>query len=108
MIEDVNMMVSYDTPSPYSSDLAMFRQIVAEMTDTFIRKNHDYGNSYADSIRELGLVAGFTPILHKCNRLKTLVKGENAMVNESIRDSLLDMANYCVLMAMELDKNNVI
>ena len=33
-----------------------------------------------------------------------LIKGAPAKVNESLRDTLLDLANYCVLTVMELDK----
>ena len=33
-----------------------------------------------------------------------LIKGAPAKVNESLRDTLLDLANYCILTVMELDK----
>ncbi len=84
-----------------------FKTITDSMAETFRRKNHDYGNSFSDSVKELGLVAGFVPILHKCNRLKTLIKGKEAKVkDESIRDTLLDMANYCILLSMELGEDD--
>lgn len=90
---------------PISSDAKAFKEIVERMSDIFIKKNHDYGNSFAESVRELGPIAGFTLIMHKFNRLKNLIKGNNAMVKEeSVEDTLLDMANYCIMLKMELDK----
>jgi len=43
--------------------------------------------------------------MHKFNRLKNLIKGEQALVtDETTEDTLLDMANYCIMLKMELDK----
>jgi hypothetical protein len=33
-----------------------------------------------------------------------MVKGEQMQVNESMRDNLIDIANYCILTIIELDK----
>lgn len=85
-------------------DASRFEIITRGMAETYRVKNHDYGSSYSDSIRELGIIAGFIPILHKCNRMKNLVKGIKPQVAESLRDTVMDMANYCILFAMELDK----
>lgn len=43
-------------------------------------------------------------ISHKYHRFMNLINGTPAKVNESLRDTLLDLANYCVLTVMELDK----
>lgn len=85
-------------------DASRFEEITRRMAETYRIKSHDYGNSYGDSIRELGLIAGFVPILHKCNRMKNLVKGVEPQVAESLHDTVMDMANYLILFAMELDK----
>lgn len=100
---------TYDDPASYECEgrnVTRYKQIVSGMTETYRCKNHDYGNSFTESIKELGLVAGFVPILHKCNRLKTLIKGEKALVSENMRDTLVDMANYCIMMAMVIDEEN--
>lgn len=85
-------------------DASRFVEITQKMAETYRKKSNDYGNSYGDSIQELGMIAGFIPILHKCNRMKNLVKGIKPQVSESLRDTIMDMANYCILFAMELDK----
>jgi hypothetical protein len=78
------------------------------MIDTFIRKNHDYGNSFEESLNEEGIAAARIRMGDKWNRFKALSKGKHVKVNdESIRDTLLDLANYCVMTAMWLDNGNV-
>lgn len=82
-----------------------FRVITERMAQVFESKNHDYGNSFSDCVGELGIVAGFATIYNKCNRLKTLIKCADVKVSEeTLADTLLDMANYCVMLKMELDK----
>lgn len=82
-----------------------FKNTVNRMTDIFIAKNHDYGDSFSESVQELGPVAGFSVIMHKFNRLKNIIKGTHPLVEgESMEDTLLDMANYCIMLKMELEK----
>jgi hypothetical protein len=78
------------------------------MVDTFVRKNHDYGNSFEESLNEEGIVAARVRMGDKWNRFKSLTNGNKAKVNdESVRDTLLDLANYCIMTAMWLDNGNV-
>lgn len=75
------------------------------MVEVFKKKNHDYGNSFEESLNEEGLAASRIRIGDKWRRFKTLSKGEKAQVNdESLRDTLLDMANYAIMTVMWLDK----
>lgn len=88
-----------------SSNVQEFKDTVSKMTDIFIAKNHDYGDSFSESVQELGPVAGFSVIMHKFNRLKNIIKGTHPLVEgESMEDTLLDMANYCIMLKMELEK----
>lgn len=83
-----------------------FKVIVDKMHDTYIRKNHDYGNSFDVSMDEEGLTAARIRLNDKWLRFKQLSKGEEALVkDESIRDTLLDMANYCIMTVMWMDRN---
>jgi hypothetical protein len=103
-LEDIvdEQKVSYPTPESH------FRTIIESMIDTFIRKNHDYGNSFEESLNEEGIAAARIRMGDKWNRFKALSKGKHVKVNdESIRDTLLDLANYCVMTAMWLDNGNV-
>lgn len=90
-----------------SADIKRFREIVTDMTDTYIRKNNDYGNAFEQSVERLGLVAGVTPIFNKCNRLIALATGTQMLVkDEALTDTLSDMATYCIMLKMALEKRN--
>lgn len=70
---------------------------------TFIDKNHDYGNSFEGSLNEYGIVASLVRIGDKHNRLRTLTRMDTGgRVSESLTDTLLDMANYAVMTAVWL------
>lgn len=72
--------------------------IYTKLEDIFLSKNHDYGDAYAE-VREECNDAILVHIYEKYKRLKTLMKlgEENAKVNESIDDTLIDVANFCIM-----------
>lgn len=76
-----------------------------EMHDIYVRKNKDYGSSFSELYAEFGLLSSVIRLSDKLNRLKSLAKNQQQVKDESIRDTLIDMANYCIMTAMELDKN---
>lgn len=81
-----------------------FKRITEEMADTYRRKNADYGNSFSQSFAEHGAIAGIVRIGDKYNRVKQLLLNDAVaqVNNESAVDSLLDMANYAIMLAMEI------
>lgn len=82
------------------------KEIVDELNRVYEQKNTDYGDSFAESVREFGIVAALTRISDKYNRFKRLALGNRNLVgDESIRDTLLDMANYCIMLSMILEKD---
>lgn len=86
------------------SQVDAFSRILDEMKDTYIRKNNDYGNSFEQSCDEWGVLAGVVRISDKFNRIRSLTHGNDMMVkNESIIDTLTDMANYCILLRMWIE-----
>lgn len=81
-----------------------FEKITAEMLETYKKKNADYGNSFAETIQEFGFIPAIARINDKLKRVKNMVKGKDMNIkDESMRDNLMDIANYCVLTIMELD-----
>lgn len=86
--------------------LTAHEKITAELFDTYKRKNHDYGDSFTESLNEFGLVAGLVRVGDKVNRLKSLTKNEQRVNDESLRDTILDASNYLVMMAMWLDSED--
>ena len=84
-----------------------FRVLTNKIADTYEKKNHDYGNSFEKSLDKFGLVAAAVRMGDKMNRFETLINN-NAMVNdESIKDTLLDLATYALMTAMYIDNNHV-
>lgn len=81
-----------------------FRDIINGMYDTFKAKNSDYGNSFSELFAECGMTYAYGHLSEKLKRVKSLMSDEAKVKGESMRDSLLDLANYAVLTIMELDK----
>lgn len=103
-LEAVTDEVSLDI-SPAKTDYDRFKEITETMSSIFRRKNHDYGNSFEESLNEEGLAVSRIRMGDKWNRFKQLSKGAKAQVNdESLRDTLIDMANYAIMTVMWLDK----
>ena len=80
------------------------REICNKLNAIYEQKNKAYGNSFSDTFNDLGIISAVTRISDKFNRLKTLAKNEYIpQGDESISDTLLDMANYCIMTYMEIN-----
>lgn len=82
-----------------------FERVTREMRGTWKAKNADYGSSFDDGIDRFGLVSAAVRISDKANRFASLADGKSAQVKtESLRDTLMDLANYAVMTVMRLDR----
>lgn len=86
-------------------------EIVTALNKLYAEKNHDYGNSFGETYQKLGIISALTRISDKYNRLISLAtkpEEERKVKDESIQDTLLDMANYCIMtiIEMEAEKEN--
>lgn len=73
-------------------------ELSEQLSTTLIQKNHDYGNSYEKTVNEYGDMIIPLRIDDKVNRLKTLLSGTDSQVrDESVADTLLDIAGYALL-----------
>lgn len=80
------------------------KDICMELNRIYEKKNHDYGDSFHQSYLEEGLAMARIRLGDKFSRFKTLSR-ENIeqMVNdESIEDTLLDLANYAIMTVLEI------
>ena len=75
-----------------------FASIVKEMTELYAKKNHDYGNSFDEGCDKIGTGYPLGRLLDKMNRLIACMGKEDKMqINESIEDTLKDLACYSVM-----------
>ena len=87
-------------------DVAEFEKITKKMFDTYKKKNADYGNSFDDLFDEFGMTSALIRMKDKYNRLKSITEKKDIQVkDESVEDTLLDLANYCILTILKLRKN---
>lgn len=93
------------TAIPKTEDELRHRKILAEMADTFSKKNSDYGNAFEEILDDFGASYAVGRLKEKHKRLTKLITSNKQEVDdESIEDTLLDMANYAVLTIMWLQK----
>ena len=80
----------------------LHKNICNYLTETYESKNKDYGDSFSKQFQEYGLISSAIRLEDKLSRFKNLIKNEAQVKDESIEDTLLDMANYANLTVMEL------
>lgn len=77
------------------------REVLSKMHSVFVLKNKKYGNSFETSLDKYGMIAALTRISDKFNRAENLILTNDAGTeDETLIDTLLDMANYCVMTAV--------
>ena len=77
--------------------------ICQKLNQIYKAKNHDYGDSFGDTYKKLGIISAVTRLSDKMNRLMSLAVSHEAQVkDEKIEDTLLDMANYAIMTLIEL------
>ena len=80
------------------------KALCLEINDLYARKNADYGDSFHISFEEEGMAMVRIRLGDKLNRFKALSRGNEQMVkDESIRDTLMDLANYALMAVLEME-----
>lgn len=76
-----------------------YSNILKRMDDTHTRKNNDYGDAAYQGYKKFGPAYFLVQLHNKLSRLESLtINNKTQMVkDESIDDTLLDMANYAVM-----------
>ena len=85
------------------------KEICDGLNELYARKNHDYGDSFHTTFVEEGLAMARIRLGDKFSRFKTLSRlscndrDQQQVTDESIRDTLLDLANYAIMTVLEMD-----
>ena len=85
-----------------------FDEYINKMRDVLLNKGDDYANAdRLSNFKMAGLIAGGNAQLNCLNliatkvaRLGVLLNSSDEPKNESINDSIMDLANYALLLAM--------
>lgn len=78
--------------------------ICEEIHDLYVQKNQDYGDSFHQTFMEEGMAMARIRLGDKLSRFKSLTRsGIQQVKDESIRDTLIDLANYAIMTVLELD-----
>lgn len=69
-------------------------------------KNERYGDSFSNSYKQWGIASPVIRLQDKMNRICELTKNPKleAETDESLYDSIIDLANYAIMTAMELEE----
>ena len=104
-IQDVKSMYPEKLTLDEPNNVQIHGKICQELTETYEKKNSDYGNSFENSLDKHGLIAGIVRMDDKMSRLISLnSKNEQQVMDESMRDTLMDLANYAIMSVMWLDE----
>lgn len=91
-------------PSAQPDNVQRHESICRELNALYVRKNADYGDSFHKTFVEEGMAMARIRLSDKLERFKRLTKSnEQHVQDESVRDTLIDLANYAILTVMELD-----
>ena len=90
-------------------ELWSYEEVMQKLHDVYVKKNSDYGDSFSKSLDKYGEVAAMVRIEDKKNRLDSLFGKENdrMVVNESLDDTIEDIANYFIMWRAWRQRQNV-
>ena len=95
----------FKTSCGLPGNVLQHKLICEYLNDLYARKNADYGDSFHLTFLEEGWAMPRIRLSDKLNRIKTLSRVEDSKVkDESLRDTLIDLANYAIMSVMELDR----
>ena len=86
--------------------MTKFSEITNKLEELYNQKNLDYGNSFDKSLSDDGLLVSKIRLTDKINRFSNLIKTPAKIKEESIEDTLIDLANYAIMTILRLNKNN--
>ncbi|MBD5381989.1 hypothetical protein [Clavibacter sp.] len=91
-----------------SDNVKAFMSILNEMEGTYKAKNKTYGDAYQDGFNRFGAVQLVSRMYEKYCRIENLLvrNADNKVPDESIIDTLTDLAVQAICLRMLLQKND--
>ena len=86
----------------------MHADLCTQMHELCVAKNKRYGDSFSKTVQHYGLISALTRMSDKWNRIETLILGRaDESADESLVDSLIDLANYCIMTVCEIQDSGL-
>lgn len=80
-----------------------FEDITFDLRNLYDAKNRDYNDSFGQSFEKWGLPMACIRLGDKLNRLESFAQKKDMHVSdESVEDTLRDLANYAIMTLIEL------
>ena len=79
----------------------MHAKICGELCSLYQRKNADYNDAFAKSYARRGLSQTVMRLEDKMNRLNALSDNAAQVEDETVEDTLMDIANYAIMTLIE-------
>ena len=82
------------------------KQTCMALNNIYAKKKHDYGDSFHQTFVEEGMAMPRIRLGDKFNRFKTLSRklDTQKVSDESLKDTLLDLANYAIMTVLEMEE----
>lgn len=91
------------TEKQHQEKVNSFEDVTIELRNLYDAKNRDYGDSFGQSFRKWGLPMSCIRLGDKLNRLDSFAQKRDMLVSdESVEDTLKDMANYAIMTLIEI------
>ena len=85
--------------------LERHERLCRELHELYRRKNADYGDSFHKTFLEEGYAMSRIRLTDKLERFKQISRmGAQQVNDESLRDTLIDLANYAVMTIVEMER----
>lgn len=114
-----NIFISYDyikdevketmsdttTTTTSKSKVDRHAALCMHLNSIYAKKNHDYGDSFHKTFEDEGFAMARIRLSDKLERFKTLTKfdwDDQKVQDESIEDTLMDLANYALMTVLEI------
>lgn len=92
------------TEKQHQQKVNAFEDVTINLRNLYDAKNRDYGDSFGQSFQKWGLPMACIRLGDKLNRLESFAQKKDMKVeDESVEDTLMDMANYAIMTLVEMN-----
>lgn len=93
------------TEKQHQKKVNAFEDVTIVLRNLYDKKNRDYNDSFGQSFQKWGLPMSCIRLGDKLNRLESFAQDKEILVqDESVTDTLMDLANYAIMTLVELNQ----